>query len=116
MIEIWIARAICMAAALTIAWLAERRLDLMSDKTRPGFRMAFLVLTVGGVWQAIDLLSGVVPPWSAIAVRAGIALLLFEERHCSRLCQRVREEKKIAIFRRRSSDFHHHSIPPGSSR
>lgn len=73
MIEDWIARILCLVASIIIVVLSEQRLNLMSPSTRPGFRLAFLALTVGGVWQILDLLTGDVPSWSVVAVRIGLA-------------------------------------------
>lgn len=111
-IEAWIARALCLAAALVIIALSEPRLNTTTDQTRPGFRLAFVLLTVGGVWTILDLLTGAIPPWSAIIVRLGIALLLLEERKCPRSCA-------ISLTKRQHRIHHHpghHSLsdPPGA--
>lgn len=117
MIEDWAARILCLVASIIIVALSEQRLNLMSPCTRPGFRLAFLGLTVGGAWQIIDLLAGDVPTWSVVAVRVGLALLLIEERHCPRACLRAQEQKPVKVHRRTHSRRHDddHSItdPPG---
>ena len=104
MIEDWIARILCLVASIIIVVLSEQRLNLMSPSTRPGFRLAFLALTVGGVWQILDLLTGDVPSWSVVAVRIGLALLLIEERHCPRNCLRAQEHGHVILHRRITPD------------
>lgn len=112
MIEAWAARILCLVASIVIAGLAEQRLNLMSPCARPGFRLAFLGLTVGAVWQTIDMLSGAVPSWPVVVVSIGLSLLLLEERHCPRTCQRSGEAKAITRHRRRH-DGPSVTDPPG---
>lgn len=113
-VEKWIARALCFAAALVIVALSEPRLNSMTAQVRPGFRLAFVILAVGGVWQILDLFSGTVPPWSSVALRVGVALLLLEERSCPRSCSRGSAMKRGATVSRRPPGPSGVSHPPGA--
>lgn len=91
------------------------RIDSVAKPVRLGFRLGFVLLTVAGVWTIIDLLSGDVPPWSSVMLRAGIALLLLEERHCPRSCDRS-GVKVPAPITRHSRDSREASLPTGLRR
>lgn len=115
-VETLIARLLCGIAALIIVVITEPKIDSMTDKARPGFRIAFVLLTVGGFWQIIILLAGKVPPWSAVIVYLGLALLLIEERYCPRSCARGSSKRHVPLTRHDRGHLDGASVSPNLRR
>lgn len=105
----WLLRTVGMLAALVTVALSEPRLNQMAPCTRPGFRLAFMLLTAGGCWQILEIMLGKVPTWATAMVWAGIAALLVEERHCPRSCTRKNGDPRPIRLVRRPRD----NGPPG---
>lgn len=86
-------QVLAVSASAVIVWRAEPAINRMRKETPAMIRLAFLLLTLGGVGEIIWIVMGDLPSFPTVIALCGVAALLFCERRVRVLCPPARSQQ-----------------------